>query len=336
MKKIIIDVLGGDNAPIAILDGVGMAAKADTNLRFVLVGDEAIIKAKLQEHAISSRAEIIHTTEVLTNDDAPTAVRTRPNTSIALCLEALKTREDITALVSAGSTGAVLAGSVLKLGRIPGVSRPALCPIFPTLNPKVKTMVADIGANMDCRPEHLLHFALMANEYMKSVGVANPRVALLNVGTEDKKGNELTHAAFELLKKSDLNFVGNMEAREAFSGDYDVLVCDGFVGNILLKTAEGAFRMLMTKVKSAMTSSRAAKMGAILCKKQLMQIKAELSEEATGGSLFLGTTKPVIKAHGNSNATAFCNAILLARGTGNSNLPQAIADAIARNTFTHN
>ncbi|MCL2756182.1 MAG: phosphate acyltransferase PlsX [Firmicutes bacterium] len=334
MKKIIIDILGGDNAPHAILDGVVMAAKKDKQLQFLLIGDETQIKERATKEGFVDRVEIIHTTESISNNEPPTNVRVKTNSSIALAVENLRKREDCGAFVSAGSTGAVLAGSVLRVGRIPGVSRPALCPLFPTKTPGKNVIVVDVGANVDCRPEHLFHFAIMGSEYMKSMGIPNPRVALVNVGVEDKKGNELTAGAFQLLKQSDLNFVGNMEARDAFSGDYDVLVCDGFVGNVLLKTAEGAMKLVGARLKGALKSGPISILGALLVKGKLKKMSAELGEEAAGGAIFIGAKKTVVKAHGSSEAHAFANAIHLANRAMQSDMTENIEKAIARNTIT--
>ncbi|MCL2569713.1 MAG: phosphate acyltransferase PlsX [Firmicutes bacterium] len=332
MKKVIVDILGGDNAPHAMLDGVVLAARKDPDMHFVLIGDEVIIRPKIDEAGIALRCEIIHTMESISNNEPPTNVKSKPNSSIALGMMALRKRDDVSAFVSAGSTGAVLAGAVLMVGRIPGVSRPGLCPLFPTLDPNKKVLVIDIGANMDCRPEHLLHFAIMGNEYMKSIGVENPRVALVNVGTEDKKGNELTSATFPLLKDADINFVGNMEAKDAFSGKYDVLVCDGFVGNVLLKTAEGAMKLVSQRIKAEIKSGFISSLGGLLIKSKMKKMKAELGEDSVGGSVFIGAKKPVVKAHGSSNAVAFSNAIALAHNAGKGDLSEKIEQAIARCT----
>jgi len=315
LKKIIIDMLGGD-MPERNLQAVEAALKIDPTLQFVLVGDVA-----------SERFEVIKSTDSIGNDEAPTVVRTRKDSSISLGAYALRDRDDCGAFVSAGATGAVLTAATLIVGRIPGVMRPALCPLFPTLRDDVKTMVIDVGANMDCKPEYLLQFAIMGSEYMKTKGVTNPRVGLVNVGIEDKKGNELTQVTFKLLSENNLNFVGNMEANTALSGDYDVLVCDGFVGNVLLKTAEGTMKMLMTKIKQSFMSSLKAKIGAMLAKGQLRKLKS-LGAEAVGGSIFIGTKKPVVKAHGSSSVDAIVNAIFVARDAMNSELSMKIEQAL--------
>jgi len=188
-------------------------------------------------------------------------------------------------------------------------------------------LLIDVGANMDCKPVNLVHFALMGDVYMKVLGRENPRVALVNVGVEDTKGNELTHQTFDLLKKTSLNFVGNMEARDAFSGKYDILVCDGFVGNIMLKTLEGTGSLFSFKLKEAMRGVGGL-LGKLLLARRLLKMKRNLSEDAVGGSIFIGVKKPVIKAHGSSNANAFCNAILLAANAGKLDLGEKIQVAV--------
>ena len=333
MGKIVIDILGGDNAPYAMLDGVAIAAKKDKDLNFVLIGDDSIVAPFVAQQNLSNRVEIVHSKDSISNEEAPTAVKSRPESSIALGMECLRRREDCVAFVSAGSTGAILAGGVLKLGRVPGLSRPGIAPLFPTKIPGQKVLVIDVGANVDCRPEHLLHFAIAGSEYMKTRGIMNPRVALVNVGVEEKKGNELTSATHEMLRKSDLNFLGNMEAREAFSGDYDVLVCDGFVGNVLLKTAEGAMKLVMTHVKRKLSRGFFTKLGAFMVRGKLQTLRKELGEEEVGGSIFLGLKKPVVKAHGNSRAHSFASAILLASKSGEGELGENIRLALERNSL---
>ena len=330
MKKIVIDVLGGDHAPNAILDGVVAAGKIDSNLQFLLVGDESIITNQMTKAKMISRCEVVHSVDCISNDEAPTVVKSRTESSIAMGINALKTREDCGAFVSAGSTGAVLAASVLMLGRIPGVSRPALCPGMPTYIKGQKAYVLDVGANMDCRPEMLLHFAIMGSEYCKLVaGKESPRVGLINVGTEDKKGNELSLAAHKLLKECPaINFTGNAEARDVFSGDFDVLVCDGFVGNVLLKSCEGSFMLLGSKLKSAFTSGIISSLAALCLRGKVKTVKREVGHETVGGACFLGTKKPVIKAHGSSSPEAVKNAILLAAQSIDGNLSENIETAI--------
>jgi len=317
-----MDTLGGDFGPKRILEGIDAALRLDPTLEFILVGDE-----KELGHL---PWEVIHSTDCIGGHEAPTVVRTRKESSISKAAYALRDREDCGAFVSAGNTGAILTAATLIVGRLPGVLRPALCPSLPTLDGDRRVMVIDVGANMDCKPEFLVQFAIMGSEQMKTRGVKNPRVALVNVGTEDKKGNELTSATFPLLKQADadgkINFVGNMEPSAAPSGDYDVIVCDGFVGNILLKSAEGSFKLFMTKIKGAFRSSFRAKLGAMLAMKQLRKLKS-LGNDAVGGSIFIGTKKPVIKAHGSSSVDALVNAILVARDAAKNQ--EALSSAIS-------
>jgi glycerol-3-phosphate acyltransferase PlsX len=251
-------------------------------------------------------------------------------------LDALKQRADCHGFVSAGSTGALLTGGFMKLGRIEGVSRPALCPLMPTVVPGQKVMLVDAGANVDCKPQNLAHFALMGDAYMKALGVASPRIALVNVGTEEGKGNELTHQTFDILKKLPINFVGNMEARDTFTGEYDILVADGFVGNVLLKTAEGSTAFLMSHLKRAIKGGFWSKFGALFMRKAFKKVKKLTSEEAAGGSPFLGIKKPVIKAHGNSTAVAFENALSVAIACARADLSEQIKTAIAESAAVIN
>jgi len=340
MKKVIVDILGGDKAPDVTIDGAIQALTRNKSVELVLVGDKDIIEPRIKAAGFEGRVEILHTTEAITCHDSPTAaIRQKPNSSIVLGQSALKDRPDCGAFVSAGSTGAVLTAAFMKIGRIEGVSRPALCPILPTKDGR-GTMVLDVGANMDCKPINLVHFALMADVYMRAQGRENPRIGLLSVGTEDEKGNELTLGAFKLLKQLSstendrgpgghplVNFLGNAEARDVFSGKYDIIVCDGFAGNVLLKTMEGAGSLFSHELKKAV-SGAGALLGKLMLARRLLKMKRSLSEDATGGAIFIGVKKPVIKAHGNSNATAVANAILLGARAGDMDLGEQIKTAI--------
>lgn len=329
--KIALDILGGDYAPHEPLSGAVKALKKNTSLELVLVGDRAIIEPAIAGK-YEDRVEIIHTTDSISNEDQPTvAIRKQPNSSMVLGLSALRERDDIAAFVSAGCTGALLTGAFMKIGRIEGVSRPALCPFLPNMKGG-RTMLIDCGANVDCKPQNLAHFALMGTAYLNSLGVKNPRVGLVSVGTEDAKGNEQTLATFPLLKslseKGKINFVGNMEARDAFSGDYDILVCDGFVGNVLLKTAEGAFKLLTAKIKRICKTSARGMMGGLLLNGKMKKMKRSVSDEAVGGTIFIGVKKTVVKAHGNSKRIAIANAINVALDASQADLSQHIRDAL--------
>ncbi len=301
--KVLVDAYGGDNAPQEIVNGALLALYKYPDLQITLVGKEEPLKDLLAQKSYDkTRLNIINASEVIDCDDAPVnAIRTKRDSSIVVALDNLKTGE-YAGLVSAGSTGAVLSGAVLKLGRLNNVSRPALAPLLPTKNGG-RVMLIDSGANMDCKPINLCHFALMGSTFMKTMfGIETPRVALLSVGTEEAKGNQLVLDTFSQLKGLDINFVGNMEARDALSGQYDVIVADGFVGNVLLKGMEGALKNMMGVVKDALTSSLKTKIGALLIKKSLKTELKKYDYEQYGGAPLLGTKYLVFKSHGSSKA----------------------------------
>ena len=332
--KILVDILGGDTAPKNMVEGAILAMKEDPGITCVLVGDQEYAKPEIEKAGLLDRTEFIHTTENISFDEQPTQALRRKGSSMMMALEKLVSADEYSAVVSAGSTGALLAGGVFKVGRIEGVSRPMLCPSIPTNKPDVHMVLADAGANVDCKPINLVHFALMADAYARlALGTAKPRVALVNVGTEEGKGNELTHATFPVLKalheRGALNFVGNMETRDAVSGDYDVLICDGFIGNAVLKCMEGTFAVIGSQIKKVIKSSLKNKIGGLLLRKGLNKMKARFHEDATGGSPLLGTKKPVIKAHGNSSARAFKNAILVGVVTARSDVNEEIKQVLA-------
>ncbi len=310
MVKVVLDAFGADKGIGVVVEGAVAALDKYDDVACVIVGDETEIKAELAKSKYDEkRIEVVDAKEKVTNDESPTvAIRAKKQSSLVRALEITKSDPTVAGMVSAGSTGAVLTGGIFKIGRIKGVLRPALCPLIPTFTGG-KVCIVDCGANMDCKPEYLAQFALMGSEYMKSVGVENPRVALVSVGDEDKKGNDLTHAAFSVLKKLPINFVGNMEARYALSGNYDVLVCDGFVGNVLLKTVEGTAMGVMKMLKNEIKSSFKAKIGALFMKKGLMNIKSSMDYHAVGGAAFLGVEKVLVKGHGSSNAQSICAAV---------------------------
>ena len=236
----------------------------------------------------------------------------------------------MSALVSCGSTGGVLTASFLKIGRIKGISRPALCPILPTQNGG-KVLLLDCGANVDCKPINIAHFALMGTSYAKIYcGVENPRVALLNIGTEDKKGNEFCHECFEILKTLPINFVGNMEARDFLSGKYDVVVTDGFYGNILLKSVEGTAKFITSTLKGEIKSSFKAKIGYLFMRGVFKKFKAKMDYKNYGGAVFLGIKKPVVKGHGAADSLAFEKCILQAKSLAEKNLCEDIANELQK------
>ncbi len=329
--KIVVDAFGGDFAPFEIVLGAIKALQANEKLNLVLVGDKDKITEILQEQVyVSDKLEIVHAPDVVTMDDVPTvAIRTKKTSSIVVAYDYLKNNDDAVALVSAGSTGATLTGAVLKLGRIQGISRPALAPILPTVNDK-GVMLLDCGANADCKSENLLHFAIMGNEYMKAMGVKKPRIALLNIGTEEEKGSEMIKEAHQLLKNSNLNFVGNIESRDILRGSVDVIVSDGFSGNIALKTIEGVAEVLFGELKDTVKSSFKAKLGGLLLKKSLKGIKAKYDYQKLGGAPLLGVSKIVLKCHGNSKSDTIAKTINQAYTLAENKMIEKVTNAVEK------
>jgi len=327
--KIVVDAFGGDYAPYEIVAGAVKALQENQELEIVLVGDKDKITEILQKLVfVSDRLEIVHAPDVVTMDESPTvAIRTKKTSSIVVAYDYLKQNDDAVALVSAGSTGATLTGAVLKLGRVKGVSRPALAPILPTVNDG-KVMLLDCGANAECRAENLLDFAIMGNEYMKAMGVKKPRIALLNIGTEEEKGSEMIKEAHQLLKNAKLNFVGNIEARDVIRGNVDVVVSDGFSGNICLKTIEGTAEILFGEIKAITKSSLKAKIGALMLKKNLYALKRKYDHKKVGGAPLLGVNKVVLKCHGNSKAESICATINQAYTLGKNKLIERVLKAV--------
>ena len=328
--RIIVDAFGGDNAPVEILKGAAKAV-ATYGCDIVLTGDEEKIRQAAQENGISlDGMEIVHASDVMTMEDHPKSIlREHKDCSMAVALRLLAEGKG-DAVVSAGSTGALLMGGTFIVKRIKGVSRPALAPVMPSDDQPF--MLIDCGANADCRPEMLVQFAHMGSIYMSHMypREGGPRVGLLNVGTEDTKGGELQLATFPLLKESGLNFIGNVEARDVPAGVADVVVADGFSGNVLLKTLEGTVDMLLKNLKQSFMSSLRTKIGAALVMPGLRGLKKKLSTSEYGGAVLLGVNKSVIKAHGNSKADGFCSAIRIASEFAASDAIAQIEAAVAK------
>ncbi len=332
MKKIIIDAFGGDNSPVEIIAGAIDALKEKDDFIAVLCGDEAKINEQLKNYSFDKeRVEILHAYDVITCDEEPTvAIRRKPESSICVGFKALKENDDMKAFVSAGSTGAVLVGATLKLGRIAGVNRPALCPILPTIKGDKQVLLLDSGANPDCKPINLCQFALMGSAYAEALGIVKPKVALLSNGTEDEKGNALNHEVFDTLKNmKGINFVGNVEGRDILFGEYDVIVTDGFSGNIALKSLEGAVASVIGALKTEIYSSLKNKIGGMLLKGAFRNLKDKLDYNGKGGALFLGVNKAVIKAHGSSKRVAIKNAVLQADSYADFDLSHRICEKFA-------
>ena len=315
--KIAIDAFGGDNAPSEIIEGVLLGAQKHPEAEFILCGDEEKIREVLNGRE-SEKISILHAPDIITNDDVPTeAIRKKENSSLVKAFDLLKENDDVIAMVSAGSTGAILTGAIMKIGRIKGISRPALAPVLPTKLANKDVLLIDSGANVDCKPINLQHFALMGSAYYSILyGVENPRVGLLSNGTEEHKGNELTKEAFPLIKSAPVNFIGNVEAREYMSGNVDVMVAEGFAGNVLLKASEGAVLAVLSLLKNSIKSHVSSKIGALFMSKTFKELKGRMDVLGKhGGSPFLGCKKIVMKNHGssnrNNNASSIDQAILL-------------------------
>lgn len=332
MIKIVVDAMGGDNSPLANVKGAVRAVNELKDAEIVLVGDEAQIKPLLSvEQYDAARLTVLHASEVISCNESPTeAIKHKKDSSMVKALELLHTDEEARALVTLGSTGALLAGTVMRLGRIKGVKRPAFCPILPTVVPDRHVAICDSGANVDCDPLWLQQFAIMGSLFLqKAYGVEKPRVALLNIGVEEEKGDQLRKAAYELLKHTaSINFVGNMESRDLLSGDFDLVVCDGFSGNVLLKSTEGACLELMRLIKKSITSGLKAKLGALLVKKKLYKVKNLMDYNKYGGAVLLGAAKTVVKGHGSSGEEATFHTIEQAYRMEANGLVQAIAEEI--------
>ncbi|MCG0314161.1 MAG: phosphate acyltransferase PlsX [Calditerricola sp.] len=305
--RIAIDAMGGDHAPQAIVDGVLRAAAERADVEFVLVGDETALVALGATWPRNVR--IRHAPEVIGPDEEPVrAIRQKKHSSLVTAVKMVNERE-ADACISAGNTGAYMAAALLYVGRIPGIERPALAPVFPTTG-SWGVLVLDVGANVDARPQHLLQYAVMGSVYVSSVeGVNNPRVGLLNIGTEATKGNELTKAAYALLEQANLNFIGNVEARDVLAGVADVVVCDGFNGNVLLKAAEGTAETIFRVLQEELTGRWTHKLAAALLRPAFRRLKARMDYKEHGGAPLLGINGPCIKAHGSSDARAIHNAV---------------------------
>lgn len=331
MNKIVIDAFGGDNSPEEIIYGTVDALNENNEFTAVLVGKEDKIKEILDACVFDkNRVEIVDALDVITCEEEPVmAVRRKPDSSICVATDVMNEDEDAKVFLSAGSTGAVIVGSVLKIGRIKGISRPALCPILPTVKGDKKVLLLDAGANADCKPINLCQFALMGSVYSRLSGVEDPKIALLSNGTEDEKGNALNHEVFSILKEmKEINFVGNMEARDIMSGEYDVVVADGFSGNVALKASEGMAKLLMKTLKEAIYSSFRTKLGGVLLKNALAEVKEKMDYNNKGGALLLGLKKAVIKIHGSAKRKAVKFAILQAVEFAKLDVANVIAEKI--------
>ncbi len=310
--RIAVDAMGGDHAPGSIVEGSILALK-EYGTELYLVGLEEEIHRFLNiEDRSNPKIHIVGASEIIGTDETPVnAIKHKKDSSMVVGLKLVKDGQ-CDAFVSAGSTGAFLAGSLLKVGRIKGIDRPALSPLIPTA--RGACMIIDAGANVDSKPKNLQQYAVMGSAYMEKVmGIERPRIGLLNIGTEESKGNELTKESYSLINNSGVNFIGNLEARDIISGVCDVCVCDGFAGNVLLKAVEGVAMTLFKLLKEEFTKNNRAKLGAMMLKGSLKNIKNRFDYTEVGGAPFLGINGIMIKAHGSSDANAVKNAIRQAK-----------------------
>ncbi len=325
--NIIVDAFGGDNAPLEVIKGCKIAEE-NLGTNIILTGDEEIIKKTAGENDIDiSRMDIIHADGVFDIHDKPTTIlKSGKNTSLAVGLKALSEGKG-NAFLSAGSTGALVAGASFIVKRIKGIKRAALAPVLPT--EKGRLMLIDGGANIDCTSDMLVQFAIMASAYMEKVkGIKKPRVGLINVGAEDTKGRELELEAYKLLSEAPVNFCGNLEAREMPKGNFDVAVTDGFTGNVALKLYEGMGAFIGNKMKDIFSGGIKSKLSALMVLGKIKALRKQMDYTEEGGAVLMGVSKPVIKAHGSSDAKAFYNAIRQAKACVDGGVIEAIEKSI--------
>ncbi len=328
MYKIILDAMGGDNAPGATIQGAVSAVSEFPDIHVDLVGKREILAPMLEQYAYDKdRIDIVHASQEIEMAEPPVqAVRTKTDSSMVVGLRMAAAGEgDV--FITAGSTGATVAGGTLIVRRIPKVLRPALAPVLPTA--KGGMLLIDCGANVDCKPAYLAQFGVMGSIYMQTLmGVEDPRVGLINNGAEEEKGDTLTKEAYQLLKEADIHFVGNIEGRDLLLGNCDVAVCDGFVGNVLMKFMEGCAKFLFGLIKEELLSSTRTKLGAALAKPAFQTIRKKMDYSEYGGALLLGANAGVIKAHGSSDAKAIKNAVLQARNFAERHVVALIKEKI--------
>lgn len=327
--KIVVDAFGGDNAPLSVIQGARLA-RDEQGVDIMLVGDEEKIKACAAENGISlDGIEIFQADDVLTMHDEPSEViKSKKNSSMAVALQQVAEGNG-DAFVSAGSTGAIVVGATFIVKRIKGVKRAALSTYLPTGSGNY--LLIDVGANAECRPDMLVQFAVMASVYLENVGgIENPTVGLVNIGTEETKGGELQLAAYSLLKDAPVNFIGNVEARELSNGACDIAVADGFTGNIVLKLTEGVAGTLMGMIKQIFKKNLAGKLAAAMIMPGFRELKKKMDYSEVGGAPLMGIKKPVIKAHGSSDANAIKNAIRQAAAYAGTGVIEKISDDLAK------
>lgn len=327
--NIMIDGMGGDHAPEEIVKGAVQAAKEISGTVSIIGQEERINECLQALNWNGDNIEVVNATEVISNNESPAmAVRKKKDSSISKGMRMLKEGE-VDAFISGGSTGALLSAGLLILGRIRGIKRPAIAAFFPKIGMNDTSLILDCGANAESRPEYLLQYGIMGSIFVEKVkGIENPEVMLLNVGAEEEKGDQLHKESFELLRNADINFKGNCEGRDVPFGCCDVVVTDGFSGNVFLKSSEGVALAVMKRIKQKMTEGLVAKAGALLSYNKLKEIKKEFDYSEEGGAPILGLKGPVLKIHGSSKANAVYNAILKAVPYVEQNVTALIENAI--------
>ena len=318
LTTIAVDAMGGDNAPAVEVEGAIQAAR-ELRARILLVGQEEVVRAELARQGVANprqhrlHIEVVHASEVVTMEESVvTAVRRKKDSSIRVAAKLVRDGH-AHGLVSAGNTGAVMMTAKLVLGTLPSVDRPALAGVFPTVKGK-GTVLLDVGANAECKPEHLKQFAVMGAVYSRAfLDVSNPRVGVMSIGEEDVKGNDLTKETFALLREAAINFVGNVEGRDIFTGDVDVIVCDGFTGNVILKTSEGLVHAMMSLLRSELGQTYMTQAGALLSRQAFQNVKKRMDYSELGGAPLLGAKELTMICHGSSTPKAIRNAIRIAK-----------------------
>lgn len=335
LTTIAVDAMGGDNAPAIEIEGAIQAAH-DLRVRILLVGQEDVIRAELTRQGVENprqhrlHIEIVHASEVITMEDSVAqAVRRKRDSSIRVAARLVREGK-AHGLVSAGNTGAVMMTAKLVLGTLPSVDRPALAGIFPTIKGR-GTVLLDVGANAECKPEHLKQFAVMGAVYSRNIlGAHNPKVGLMSIGEEEIKGNDLTKETLRLLRTAPINFIGNVEGRDIFTGDVDVIVCDGFTGNVILKTSEGLVAAIMNLLRGELGQTYLTQAGALLARTAFQNVKKRLDYSELGGAPLLGSKQLTVICHGSSTPKAIRNAIRIAKEFHKGKLNESIEEELSK------